>query len=149
MKPKIVIVGLGRIGSELAIKLKGLWEVIGIDIDPGRVESIEKDEAYEGIIKILGDSTSSITLKRAITDQVHCLISTAKSDEINLESYGKFDFINRDELEKYQYGINIPRDGLLLANLIRDVRSSTGPDKILYELDADDNLRKGAPEHPA
>ncbi|MBI1986819.1 MAG: NAD-binding protein [Nitrospinae bacterium] len=133
MKPKIVIVGLGRIGSELAIKLKDLWEVIGIDIDPGRAESTEKDEAYEGIIKIFGDSTSSITLKRAITDQVHCLIATTKSDEVNLETcrlakeiYGinhLIALINyKENAQKYDevgvHGVNIP---LSISNILESL----------------------------
>lgn len=78
---KVIIVGLGRMGTGLSLKLeKKGHQVIAIDTNPEAFEKLGKD--FTGL-KIIGYGFDRDILNKARIDQVDAVVACTESDEIN------------------------------------------------------------------
>jgi trk system potassium uptake protein TrkA len=80
---RVVVVGAGEVGSNIAASLADVHDVVVIDIDPDRVESI----TYRfDVLAIEGDGASLSTLKDAGVEDADMFIASTDSDEANIVS---------------------------------------------------------------
>jgi len=97
METRVVIVGAGGIGCELATRLMAKHQVILVENrDPCAVESgvlvdpakeLPKKAGERGILGYRADGTSRLVLQSLFDRELHCaLVVVAGDDEINLES---------------------------------------------------------------
>ena len=90
---RVVIVGAGEVGSSIAASLADSHEVVVVDIDRDRVESLQ----YEvDVLAIQGDGGSLETLEEAEIADADMLIASTDDDETNLVTCGTAKTINPD-----------------------------------------------------
>jgi trk system potassium uptake protein TrkA len=78
---RIVVVGAGEVGSSIAANLADTHEVIVVDIDPERVESL----TYSlDVLAVQGNGASIDTLEEADIGEADMLVASTDDDEINL-----------------------------------------------------------------
>ena len=82
---RIVIVGAGEVGSNIAASLADDHEVIVIDVDPEKVEELTYSN---DVLAIEGDGTSLETLEEASIGEADMLIASTDDDETNLVTCG-------------------------------------------------------------
>jgi trk system potassium uptake protein TrkA len=82
---RVVIVGAGEVGSSIAASLTDAHEVIVVDVDAERVDSL----TYSlDVLAIEGDGTSLATLREAGIEDADMLIASTDDDETNLVACG-------------------------------------------------------------
>ena len=80
---RVVVVGAGEVGSNIARSLSNAHEVVVVDTDPDRVEAV----TYQlDVLAIEGDGTSLSTLKEAGVEDADMFIASTDSDEANIVS---------------------------------------------------------------
>ena len=80
---RVVVVGAGEVGSNIARSLSDAHEVVVVDTDPDRVEAI----TYQlDVLAIEGDGTSLATQKEAGVEDADMFIASTDSDEANIVS---------------------------------------------------------------
>jgi trk system potassium uptake protein TrkA len=78
---RVVVVGAGEVGSNIARSLSDAHEVVVVDTDPERVEAV----TYQlDVLAIEGDGTSLATLKEAGVEDADMFIASTDSDEANI-----------------------------------------------------------------
>jgi trk system potassium uptake protein TrkA len=78
---EIVVVGAGEVGSTVAASLADAHEIVVVDRDPERVETV----TYEyDVLAIEGDGTSLDTLREAGIETADLFIASTDSDEANM-----------------------------------------------------------------
>ncbi|WP_132059480.1 Trk system potassium transporter TrkA [Halorussus amylolyticus] len=82
---RVVIVGAGEVGSSIAASLASAHDVVVVDIDGERVESMTYSH---DVLAIQGDGTSLSTLRNAGIDDADMLIASTDDDETNLVACG-------------------------------------------------------------
>ncbi|RLM89869.1 Trk system potassium transporter TrkA [Halobellus sp. Atlit-38R] len=82
---RVIIVGAGEVGSNIAASLAGDHDVIVIDVDPEKVEELTYTS---DILAIEGDGTSLETLEDAGLRESEMLIASTDVDETNLVTCG-------------------------------------------------------------
>ncbi|SEW24419.1 Trk system potassium transporter TrkA [Halobacterium jilantaiense] len=78
---RILIVGAGEVGSSIAGSLAGSHEVVVVDRDADRVESIQYSE---DVLGVTGDGTDLDVLQEAEVAAADVVISVTNSEETNL-----------------------------------------------------------------
>ncbi|WP_312912799.1 Trk system potassium transporter TrkA [Natronosalvus caseinilyticus] len=78
---RVIVVGAGEVGSNIAASLTESHDVIVIDVDPDKVEELTYSR---GILAIEGDGTSLEVLQEAGVEKADMLIASTDDDEINL-----------------------------------------------------------------
>jgi trk system potassium uptake protein len=82
---RVIVVGAGEVGSNIAASLAGNHEVIVIDTDSEKIDQL----TYSlDILAVKGDGTSLGTLEEAGVDRADMLIASTDSDETNLVTCG-------------------------------------------------------------
>ncbi|POG54131.1 Trk system potassium transporter TrkA [Haloferax marisrubri] len=82
---RVIVVGAGEVGANIAVSLAESHDVIVIDIDPEKVE----DLTYSSdILAIKGDGTSLRILEEAGIAEADMLIASTDDDETNLVTCG-------------------------------------------------------------
>jgi trk system potassium uptake protein TrkA len=82
---RVVVVGAGEVGSNIARSLADAHEVVVIDTDPERVEAV----TYQlDVLAIEGDGTSLDILEEAGIGEADMLIACTDDDETNLVACG-------------------------------------------------------------
>ncbi|MFD1585601.1 Trk system potassium transporter TrkA [Halorientalis brevis] len=82
---RVIIVGAGQVGSTIAASLADSHEVVVVDIDPDRVESL----TYAiDVLAVEGDGASVDTLKEAGIEKADLLIASTDDDETNIVTCG-------------------------------------------------------------
>ncbi|RLF90725.1 hypothetical protein DRN46_02990 [Thermococci archaeon] len=79
---RVMILGAGQIGVELAKRIKGDWEVKIVELNQEKIELAKSI----GIEVFKGDGTSSVVLRRAGIEEADVFVSTTGDDEVNLEA---------------------------------------------------------------
>jgi len=82
---RVVIVGAGQVGSNIAHSLAGSHEVVVLDIDGALVESLQYGA---DVLAIEGDGTELETLVDANVDEADLLIASTDDDETNMVACG-------------------------------------------------------------
>ena len=82
---RIVIVGAGEVGSTTAESLAEEHDVVVVDIDPERVESMTYDM---DVLPVEGDATDMATLEEAGIGESDMLIASTDDDEVNIIACG-------------------------------------------------------------
>jgi len=77
----VLVVGAGEVGSSIAASLAGAHDVVVVDVDAGRVESLTYSV---DVLAIEGDGTSLPTLERAGVGEADMVIASTDDDETNL-----------------------------------------------------------------
>ncbi|WP_440007686.1 Trk system potassium transporter TrkA [Halomicrococcus sp. SG-WS-1] len=78
---RVIIVGAGEVGSSIAANLAGSHEVVVVDRDPERVDSL----TYSlDVLAVEGDGTSLKTLREADIEAADMVIASTDDDETNL-----------------------------------------------------------------
>jgi trk system potassium uptake protein TrkA len=78
---RVIIVGAGQVGSSIAESLDDDHEVVVVDTDDSRVESL----TYSlDVLAIEGDGTSLSTLREADIEQADMVIASTDNDETNI-----------------------------------------------------------------
>ncbi|MCT9096082.1 Trk system potassium transporter TrkA [Haloarchaeobius sp. HME9146] len=78
---RVIVIGAGEVGSNIAASLSESHEVVVIDTDGDRVESL----TYElDVLPIEGDGTSLSTLEEAGIEETDMLIASTDRDEANI-----------------------------------------------------------------
>ncbi|WP_135662636.1 Trk system potassium transporter TrkA [Halorhabdus rudnickae] len=78
---RVIIAGAGQVGRRVAAKLDGAHDVVVIDTDADRIDSL----GYElDVLTALGDSSTIETLEEAGIADADLLIASTDSDEINI-----------------------------------------------------------------
>ncbi|MFB6360602.1 MAG: Trk system potassium transporter TrkA [Halobacteriales archaeon] len=78
---RIVVIGAGEVGSSIAASLDDEHEIVVIDIDGGKVESLTYSH---DVLAIEGDGTSMSVLEDADVGSADLLIACTDDDETNL-----------------------------------------------------------------
>ncbi|RQG93277.1 Trk system potassium transporter TrkA [Natrarchaeobius halalkaliphilus] len=78
---RVIIVGAGEVGTNIADSLEEDHDVVVIDRDSDRVESITYDL---DVLAIQGDGTSIETLQRAGLEEAEMVIASTDGDETNI-----------------------------------------------------------------
>lgn len=82
---KILIVGAGEVGSNIATSLSDDHDVVVIDTDP---ETIEQLTYSTDVLAIQGDGTSLDTLEQAGLEEADMLIASTDDDKANIVTCG-------------------------------------------------------------
>ncbi|MFB6125496.1 MAG: Trk system potassium transporter TrkA [Halanaeroarchaeum sp.] len=82
---RILVVGAGEVGSSIAESLADTHEVVVVDIDPARVETITYQH---DVLPIQGDGTAIETLQDAEAERADVVIASTDGDETNLAICG-------------------------------------------------------------
>lgn len=78
---RVIIIGAGQVGSSIAASLAGAHEVIVVDTDSERVDSL----TYSlDVLAIEGDGTSLSTLREADIETADLFIASTDNDETNI-----------------------------------------------------------------
>ena len=85
---RILVVGAGEVGSSIAGSLSDGHDVIVVDIDPERVDSLTYSE---DVLAIAGDGTDTDVLRDAGVEAVDVVIASTDDDETNLAVCGTVD----------------------------------------------------------
>ena len=78
---RVIVVGAGEVGSSIAESLAEAHEVVVVDIDGDRVESLTYDL---DVLAIEGDGTSMDTLREARVEDADMVIASTDNDETNI-----------------------------------------------------------------
>ncbi|MFB6219691.1 MAG: Trk system potassium transporter TrkA [Halobacteriaceae archaeon] len=78
---RVVVVGAGEVGSSIAASLAETHEVVVMDVDPERVESLTYSH---DVLAIEGDGTSLSALEEAEVGRADMVIASTDDDETNL-----------------------------------------------------------------
>jgi trk system potassium uptake protein TrkA len=82
---RIVVVGAGEVGTDVAVGLAGSHDVVVVDIDPERTEAL----TYAAdVLAVTGDGTDLDVLERAGVDEADLLVASTDDDEVNLAICG-------------------------------------------------------------
>jgi trk system potassium uptake protein TrkA len=82
---RIVVVGAGEVGSNIASSLAPLHDVIVVDTDPERVETLNYSL---DVLAVEGDGASLETLEEAGVGEADLLVASTDDDETNLATCG-------------------------------------------------------------
>lgn len=85
---RVVIVGAGEVGSSIAGSLSDSHDVVVVDIDPERVDSLMYGE---DVLAIQGDGIELETLEKAEVRKADIVIASTDDDETNLAIAGTVD----------------------------------------------------------
>ncbi len=78
---RVIVVGAGEVGSNIAAGLADAHDVVVVDIDPGRVEEL----TYSlDVLAVEGDGSSLSTLREAGVTEADMLVACTDDDETNL-----------------------------------------------------------------
>lgn len=78
---RILVVGAGEVGSSIASSLADAHEVVVVDVDPERVESLTYSE---DVLAVTGDGTDLDVLAEAEVERADVAIASTDDDETNL-----------------------------------------------------------------
>jgi len=78
---RILVVGAGEVGSSIASSLSDAHEVVVVDVDPDRVESLTY---AEDVLAVTGDGTDLDVLREAEVGKADVVIASTDDDETNL-----------------------------------------------------------------
>jgi len=81
----VIIIGAGEVGSSIAASLADSHEVVVVDVDGERVDTLTYSE---DVLAIQGDGTSIGTLREAGIDEADMVIASTDDDETNLVACG-------------------------------------------------------------
>jgi trk system potassium uptake protein TrkA len=81
----VIIIGAGEVGSSIASSLADSHEVVVVDVDSERVDTLTYSE---DVLAIHGDGTSIGTLREAGIDEADMVIASTDDDETNLVACG-------------------------------------------------------------
>lgn len=82
---RVLVVGAGEVGSNIAASLADYHDVVVVDIDSERVD--ELDTTHD-VLAVEGDGTSISTLREAGVSDADILIASTDDDETNLVTCG-------------------------------------------------------------
>ena len=82
---KIIVVGVGEVGSTTAADLAAANEVTVVDVDADRVDAIQYEE---DVLGVTGDATDLEVLREAGLEEADMLIASTSIDEANLVACG-------------------------------------------------------------
>ena len=82
---RIIIVGAGEVGSNIAASLAGSHDVVVVDVDP---EMIDELTYSIDVLALEGDGTSLATLREAGVEEADMLVASTDDDETNLVTCG-------------------------------------------------------------
>lgn len=82
---RVIVVGAGEVGSNVAAGLADSHDVVVVDIDADKIEAITYSQ---DVLAIEGSGTSLATLHEAGIEQTDMLIASADQDETNLAVCG-------------------------------------------------------------
>lgn len=78
---RVIVIGAGQVGSSIAESLAPTHEVVVVDVDPERVDSL----TYSlDVLAIEGDGTSLSTLEEADVESADILIASTNDDQTNI-----------------------------------------------------------------
>lgn len=78
---RVIVIGAGQVGTNIAASLSSIHDVVVIDIDDDRTEEL----AYDlDVLTLTGDGTDIDVLQEADTDAADMVIASTDDDEINL-----------------------------------------------------------------
>ena len=83
--PRVVIVGSGQTGRELARQLAGERRVVVLDTDPQKLERLREDAPHQSFETLLRDGTSALALRDAAGDGAEWVIAATDQDDVNIE----------------------------------------------------------------
>lgn len=84
VRPRVVIVGGGQTGRELARHLAGEWRVIVLDTDPVKLERL-REAVGERVETACRDGTSALALQEAAGSGAEWVVATTDRDAVNIE----------------------------------------------------------------
>ena len=83
--PRVVIVGAGQTGRELARQLAGERRVVVLDTDPTKLERLRDSAPHQTFEMLLRDGTSALALRAAAGDGAEWVIAASDQDTVNIE----------------------------------------------------------------
>jgi trk system potassium uptake protein TrkA len=88
---RILVVGAGEVGSSIASSLSDAHEVVVVDVDPERVESLTYSE---DVLAVTGDGTDLDVLREAEVEKADVVIASTDDDETNLATCATVDTVS-------------------------------------------------------
>ncbi len=82
---RIIVIGVGEVGSTTAADLSERHEVTVVDVDEDRVETIQYQE---DVLGVAGDGTDLDVLREADLEEADMVIASTSSDEANIVACG-------------------------------------------------------------
>ncbi|HXV64206.1 MAG TPA: NAD-binding protein [Vicinamibacteria bacterium] len=84
---RVLIVGAGQTGRELARILSENWDIAVLDVDERRLERLRREHPKRGNVRLFPtDGTSLLNLKEAGLESSEWLVAVTNRDEINAEA---------------------------------------------------------------
>ena len=83
--PRVVIVGAGQTGRELARQLAGERRVVVLDTDQQKLDRLRSEATGQSFETLLRDGTSALALKAAAGDGAEWVIAATDQDTVNIE----------------------------------------------------------------
>ena len=83
--PRVVIVGSGQTGRELARQLAGERRVVVLDTDARKLERLHEDAPHQSFETLHRDGTSALALRDAAGDGAEWVIAATDQDAVNIE----------------------------------------------------------------
>ena len=83
--PRVVIVGAGQTGRELARQLAGERRVVVLDTDPQKLERLRETAPHQTFETLTRDGTSALSLRAAAGDGAEWVIAATDQDGVNIE----------------------------------------------------------------
>ena len=83
--PRVVIVGAGQTGRELARQLAGERKVVVLDTDPVKLDRLRSESDGANIETLARDGTSALALKEAAGGNAEWVIAATDQDSVNIE----------------------------------------------------------------
>ena len=84
-RPRVVIVGAGQTGRELARQLAGERRIVALDTDQKKLDRLREDMAGAPIEGLRRDGTSALALREAAGDGAEWVIAATDQDTVNIE----------------------------------------------------------------
>jgi Trk K+ transport system NAD-binding subunit len=86
MSNRLVIIGAGRIGTDLISRMSNNFEIVCIEQGDESLKDLEPLQESRKITVIQGDATSRLILEQARVDEADVVVLTVSSEAINLEA---------------------------------------------------------------
>lgn len=83
---RLIVIGAGRIGTDLVNHISKNYDITCVDEQAGALEGLQSIEGSKSITLLQGDATSRLTLEKARVNEADVVVLTTAKEMVNLEA---------------------------------------------------------------